>query len=355
MALISAEKVRAAPVLIAEHVQATARRLQTILKEHGQVEVIIETDPWKVVDVAAEKDPGAIILDLEMSAELDGFGLMQLLAKEVETRVPIPVIASADRITDEARARAISVGVFDFLPRPAEPEELVLRTRNAIRNRLLQLQLLSGHRDLEDEIRARTEELDDAQVEILDRLGTAAEFRDDDTGDHTRRVGDLSGRIARALKVSATVASMIERAAPCHDVGKIAIPDEILLKPGPLSDEEFEVAKTHTRIGARILLGSHPVLWLASEIAMTHHERWDGSGYPDGLSGEDIPLAGRIVAVADVFDTLTHDRSYRQAWPRHQATGEILAQSGKQFDSRVADAFLRVVTDLPAESRSSAR
>jgi putative two-component system response regulator len=303
MALISAEKVRAAPVLIAEHVQATARRLQTILKEHGQADVIIETDPWKVVDVAADKEPGAIILDLEMSAELDGFGLMQLLAKEVETRVPIPVIASAERISEEVRARAISVGVYDFISRPADPEELVLRTRNAIRSRLLQLQLLTGHRDLEDEIRARTEDL----------------------------------------------------AAPCHDVGKIAIPDEILLKPGSLSDEEFRVAKTHTTIGARILLGSHPVLWLASEIAMTHHERWDGSGYPDGLSGEDIPLAGRIVAVADVFDTLTHDRAYRKAWPRHQATGEVLAQSGKQFDSRVADAFLRVVAELPQEVRSSAR
>ena len=343
--MISIEKINSAPVLVVERTPVALRRLTDILKEHGHTNVISETDPWKVIDLAASADPGVIIINLELSPELDGFGVIQMVAKEVESKVPIPVIASADRMTPELRARAVSIGVFDFIARPIDPNEVVMRTRNAVRMRLLQLQLMSGHRDLEDEIRARTEELDAAQVEILDRLAMAAEYRDDDTGDHTRRVGEMSGRLARTLKMSPRVSSMLERAAPLHDVGKIAIPDSILLKPGSLTDEEFRTIKTHTTIGARILLGSHPVLWLASEIAMTHHERYDGSGYPEGLRGEDIPLPGRVVAVVDVFDTLTHDRSYREAWPKHQATAEILSQSGKQFDSRVVDAFLRIIND----------
>ncbi|MEA2645731.1 MAG: cyclic di-GMP phosphodiesterase [Chloroflexota bacterium] len=343
--MISAEKVNTTAVLVVDRTPVALRRITDILKEHGHTNVITETDPWKVVDLVASADPGVIIINLELSPELDGFGVIQMVSKEVESKVPIPFIASADRITPELHERAIAIGIYDFISRPIDPGELALRTRNAVRTRLLHLQLMTGHRDLEDEIRARTEELDAAQVEILDRLAMAAEYRDDDTGDHTRRVGEMSGKLAHALKMSPRVSSMIERAAPLHDVGKIAIPDSILLKPGALTEEEFRTIKTHTTIGARILLGSHPVLWLASEIAMTHHERYDGSGYPEGLRGEDIPLPGRVVSVVDVYDTLTHDRSYREAWPKHQATAEILSQSGKQFDSRVVDAFLRIVND----------
>ena len=196
---------------------------------------------------------------------------------------------------------------------------------------------------LEEKVRERTWELEEAQIEILERLALAAEYRDDDTGAHTQRVGRLSAMLGRALGMSDVDVELIRRAAPLHDVGKIGIPDAILLKPGPLTDEEYEVMKTHTVIGARILSGNtSPHLQLAEEIALTHHERWNGTGYA-GLGGEDIPLPGRIVAVVDVFDALTHDRPYKEAAPVPLALEEIRRQSGRHFDPPIAAAFVELV------------
>jgi putative two-component system response regulator len=194
--------------------------------------------------------------------------------------------------------------------------------------------------------------LEEAQFETLARLAAAAEYRDDDTGEHTRRVGDLAGRLAEALGLPAELVQLIRRAAPLHDVGKIGIPDAILLKPGRLTEEEFDHMKRHTTIGARMLSGGASTqIALAEQIAGTHHERWDGTGYPVGLAGEAIPIAGRIVAVADVFDALTHARPYKQAWPHAEALAELHRQRGRQFDPRVIDAFLTLdhTTDLPAQ------
>src|SRR4030095_11064592 len=157
-------------------------------------------------------------------------------------------------------------------------------------------------------------ELEETQIEILERLALAAEYRDDDTGEHTRRVGQMSAQIAKALQLPEADVELIWRAAPLHDVGKIAIPDAILLKPGKLTPEEFAQMKTHTALGAKMLSrGRFPLLQMAEEIALTHHEHWNGNGYL-GLAGESIPIAGRIVAVADVFDALTHERPYKKAW-----------------------------------------
>jgi putative two-component system response regulator len=183
-----------------------------------------------------------------------------------------------------------------------------------------------------------------AQVEVLDRLAQAAELRDDDTGLHTQRVGIMSAQIAAALGVSAADVELIRAAAPLHDVGKIGVPDRILLKAGKLTDEERCSIQRHAEEGARILAGSTaPLTRLAEAIARSHHERWDGKGYPVGLSGDAIPLAARIVAVADVFDALSHDRSYRAAWPLEKVVEHIVNESGTHFDPRVVDAFLRVV------------
>jgi putative two-component system response regulator len=180
-----------------------------------------------------------------------------------------------------------------------------------------------------------------AQVEILERLALAAEYRDDDTGEHTRRVGKTAAAIAATIGLAADEVELLRRAAPLHDVGKIAIPDAILRKPGRLTGEEFEEIKQHTVKGAAMLAGrGFPLLDLAERIALTHHERWDGHGYPHGLAGEAIPLAGRIVAVADVFDALTHERVYKEAWPVEQALEEIRTQAGRQFDPDVVEAFL---------------
>jgi HD-GYP domain-containing protein (c-di-GMP phosphodiesterase class II) len=188
--------------------------------------------------------------------------------------------------------------------------------------------------------------VEDAQLQVIQRLALAGEYRDDATGQHTRRVGDLSARIGEALGMPADQLVLLRQAAPLHDVGKIAIPDSILLKPGGLTSDEFEQMKAHTTVGAAMLTGrGMALLEMAETIALTHHERWDGCGYPAGLSGSDIPRVGRIVAVCDVFDALTHTRPYKEAWTMPDAVGEIIRQSGRQFDPQVVDAFLRVMPD----------
>jgi putative two-component system response regulator len=191
-------------------------------------------------------------------------------------------------------------------------------------------------------------ELEEARVEVVERLARAAEFRDDDTGQHLRRVGGRSAALARHLGLDAARVEIVRRAAPLHDVGKIGIPDAVLLKPGPLLPEEEEVMRTHPTLGARILDGGGtPLIRAAEAIALSHHERWDGGGYPRGLSGEEIPLAARIVSLIDFFDALTHDRPYRRAWERAAVIDLIRTESGRRFDPDVARAFL----DLMKEER----
>jgi HD-GYP domain-containing protein (c-di-GMP phosphodiesterase class II) len=202
-------------------------------------------------------------------------------------------------------------------------------------------QLADSARWLESEVAERTRELVEARAETLQRLAVAAEYHDDETAQHTRRVGASSAEIAGRLGFDAEQIELIGEAAPLHDVGKLAIPDRILLKQGKLTTQEYEVMKTHAELGERVLSGSHaPVLRMAAVIAASHHERWDGSGYPRGLAREEIPLVGRVVAVADVFDALTHGRPYKLEWSVARAIAEIRRESGSQFDPRVVDAFL---------------
>jgi putative two-component system response regulator len=224
-------------------------------------------------------------------------------------------------------------------------------------------QLAGNAKWLETKVAERTRELEAARAETLQRLALAAEYRDDDTSQHTERVGETAARLGERLALAAEETHLLREAAPLHDVGKLAISDSILLKPGRLSEEEYEVMKTHTVLGARLLSGSRsPVLRMAAAIAATHHERWDGSGYPEGLRGEEIPLVGRIVAVADVFDALTHDRPYKAAWPTERAIAEIRRGAASQFDPAVVAAFLSLqgpesvlASDARMRAQSSAR
>jgi CHASE2 domain-containing sensor protein len=200
---------------------------------------------------------------------------------------------------------------------------------------------------LEEEVRRRTEELRETQLEIVLRLGQAAEWRDQETADHIGRMSQLSARLGRAAGLGEEEAEMLLHASAMHDVGKIGIPDRVLLKPGPLDSAEWEIMKTHTTIGANILSGSQsPLLQMAEQIALTHHERWDGSGYPNGLAGEEIPLVGRVCSVCDVFDALTSHRPYKDAWPAEEALEEIRSQSGRQFDPRLVSLFLDFAPEL---------
>ena len=215
---------------------------------------------------------------------------------------------------------------------------------------MLDQKLRAANAQLEARVTERTRELErinldlqQAQTEALEKLALAAEFRDDDTGEHIERVGAGARLLARQLGLSAHEADLIGRAAPLHDIGKIAIPDSILLKPGKLTGDEFDLMKTHAATGAALLSQSRsPLMQRAEIIARTHHERFDGSGYPMKLAGENIPIEGRIAAVIDVFDALTHERPYKAAWPIADALAEIRKCAGAHFDPRVVEAFCQL-------------
>jgi putative two-component system response regulator len=268
---------------------------------------------------------------------------MQRLAPLTGEGRSVPVLVLTADATEEVKRRALTAGARDFLTKPVDHIELLLRVRNLLQVQQLQDRLFEQNANLEELVSERTRDLEQARVEILDRLALAGEYRDDDTQEHAWRIGRTSALLAIELGLPEREVDLIRRAAPLHDIGKIGIPDSILLKPSRLTDDEFETIKTHTTIGAQILSGStSPVLTLAESIALTHHERWHGGGYPRGMSGEEIPLPARLVAVADVFDALTHERPYKDAWPVDEAVAEILNQNGRQFDPAVVSAFAKL-------------
>jgi len=232
--------------------------------------------------------------------------------------------------------------------------EVSLRIRRLLETRLLNLRLSDQNFALEMRVRERTRQRDKAQEEMLQRLAVAGEARDDDTGRHTQRVGLLAARVGEALGLPASQTALIRQAAPLHDIGKIGIPDAVLLKPGKLTVEEFAVMRSHTIIGARILAdGECDVVRMAAAIARSHHERWDGTGYPDRLAGAAIPVEARIVGLVDVFDALTHDRPYRPAWAYQRVLAHVASERGRHFDPAICDVFLSVVADADAYRESS--
>jgi putative two-component system response regulator len=251
-------------------------------------------------------------------------------------------------VDDRATAiRTLQAGAFGYVIKPFDRNELLISVVNALERRRLAMLAIGYQQELEGEVRQRTEQLRLREEEIALRLVTAAEHRDAETGAHIRRIGLYSEIIARASGWDPEQAEEIRLAAPMHDVGKIGIPDHILLKPGALTSTEFSVIEQHTTMGAAILAGSRvPLLRLAREIALTHHERWDGSGYPRGLEGDQIPEPGRIVAVADVYDALVHTRIYRPALSEAQALRIMQRARGRHFDPEIFDTFLRVLPEV---------
>ena len=335
-----------ARILIVDDQPSNVMLLEGILQEEDFTSYRSITDSREVIPAFIDFLPDLVLLDLQMPY-LDGFAVMKQLQACMDRGDFLPILVLTADITPEAKRRALSEGALDFLTKPFDATEVILRIKNLLQTRSLHLQLQKQNQVLDEKVRERTADLEATQVEILERLALAAEYRDDDTGEHTKRVGEMTARIAEALGWPQVEVELIRRAAPLHDVGKIAIPDSILLKPGKLTPQEFERMKMHTTLGAKMLSGGRfPLLQLAEEIARTHHERWDGSGYI-GLREEAIPMAGRIVTVADVFDALTSKRPYKEAWTISDAVEEIQRQSGHQFDPHVVEAFLQVV---PQES-----
>ncbi|WP_029215091.1 HD domain-containing phosphohydrolase [Kallotenue papyrolyticum] len=342
---MSSELFHTALIAILDDQPTNTQVLEQLLRKHGYTNIVAYHDPRRFLADAIRLQPEVILLDLHMP-HLDGIEVLRHLARLWSEMPFLPVIVLTADVTNAARRQALEHGARDFISKPFDMIEVVLRVRNVIEMGRLYQALRHHNQELEARVQERTQALEAAQIELLECLARAAEYRDDDTGEHTQRVGALTAAIAMALGLPAGDVELLRRAAPLHDIGKIGIPDAILLKSSALTAEEFELIKTHTLIGADILGWSRfSLLQVAAEIALAHHERWDGSGYPHGLVGSAIPLAGRIVAVADVFDALTHERPYKSAWSEAQALAEIERQRGRQFDPAVVDAFFRARAD----------
>lgn len=326
-------------ILVADDLPENVRLIQAVLSRNGYPNVHTTTESRSVMAMYAELNPDIVLLDLHMPGA-DGLTVMRDLNAANAGKTFLPIIILTGDLSPQAKRDALDAGAADFVAKPFDSTEVLLRVRNLLSTRRLHLQLTQENLTLEQRVKERTDALAASRIEVLERLAMATERRDDITGEHTRRVGQLSAEIAEVLGESADRVELIRRTAPIHDIGKIAIPDSILHKVGALTADESAIMRTHTTIGASILAGGdHELIITAERIALTHHERYDGLGYPNRLAGEDIPLEGRICAVADFFDALTHDRPYRLAVPREFVLLDIQRGAGTQFDPRVAKAI----------------
>lgn len=297
-------------------------------------------DPIEALGFSQLTPPDLLLLDYRMP-KLDGLEFTRRFRQPLSNR-DVPIILITVVGDEPTRNAALEAGVIDFLVKPVRPRELRSRCRNLLMLRQQQQSLKSRSFDLERRLLSSMRELDEREREILFRLARATEFRDDGTGAHLERMARYSGLIAEEMGLPDEDVRLIELAAPLHDIGKIGIPDAILRKPARLSPEEFAVMKTHARMGYDILSeSSSRFVQMGATIALRHHEHWDGGGYPDGIAGEAIPLPGRIVALADVFDALTTARAYKEAWPLDVALEYVQHQSGRQFDRGVVAALVR--------------
>ncbi len=341
---------RCARILVVDDEFSNLHVLTQILRRAGFVNITGLAEPADVLPAVRELRPDIVLLDLHLPG-VDGLLLLADIAVVAGADTFLPVLVLTGDAAPQTRAAALSAGAKDFLTKPYETTEVLLRVRNLIETRLLHVELQSRNAALQQRMQARTEELTAAKLEMLERLARASDFRDEETHQHTVRVGELSAHIGRRLGMAEPEVEQLRVAARLHDIGKIGLSDSILQKPGPLGLREFHEQERHTIIGARILAGSRfPTLQLAEQIALTHHESWDGTGYPHRLCGQEIPLAGRIVAVADVFDALTHARPYKGAWSVAQTLDEIVSQRGSKFDPAVIDAFLDIVDGYVAST-----
>ncbi len=327
-------------ILVVDDDEAQVRLLLRLLQREGYSDVRATTRADQALALAGELRPDLVVLDVHVGVP-DGLTLLSGLRSLDEPGDPTPVLMVTGDTSQGTRRCALERGATDFLTRPFDLVEVRHRVRNLLQARALRAGLAAERAELARTAAAAVSELAVAEAEILDRLSEAGRFRDDDTGRHTHRVGEMAAGIAAEMGLAPDVVELLRRAAPLHDVGKVGIPDRLLFKPGPLSPDEFELVKAHTSIGAAILSGGRAeVIRLAAEIALRHHERWDGSGYPGGLRADEIPLAARIVAAADVFDALSHARPYRAAWAPEQVLEHLRTGSGTHFDPAVVAGLL---------------
>lgn len=352
-----------AKVMIVDDEPVNVKVVQKYLKNAGYRQFVNTYDSREAIELIRSESPDIVLLDI-MMPHVSGMDILEVLRGDLKTQhLPVLILSAAN--DEEIRASALELGATDFLNKPVRTAELIPRIRNALIVKAHHDNLVKYSSKLEHEVRMRTAELAQSREEIIRVLACAAEYRDQETGNHVLRVGRFAGIIARQLGFDRSQAELIGQAAILHDAGKIGIPDSILLKPGKLTPDEIELIKQHCDFGMNILLGrpthsdqrfqgpagikrlcESPILRIAATIAISHHEKWDGSGYPLGLSGERIPIEGRITAVADVFDALSSRRPYKDPTPLDKCF-EILEEGrAAHFDPRVLDAFFARTDDV---------
>ncbi|WP_339037444.1 HD domain-containing phosphohydrolase [Bradyrhizobium symbiodeficiens] len=320
-----------------------SRSVLNYLKRHIEAEGLVEAtaflDPVEALACARERVFDLVLVDYEMP-HMDGISFIRVF-RCLPGCADVPIAMVTSQQTDDVKMEALQAGATDFLPKQSQSLEMTVRLRNLIQLGAAVRKLNDRAAHLASEVAAATRKLGEREEEIILRLALAVEYRDNDTGEHTLRVARYSRVIAEQLGLPARLCRDIYLAAPLHDVGKVAIPDNILLKPGRLTDDEMAVIRTHATIGERILANSGcELIQLGAQIAAGHHERWDGAGYPNGLKADEIPVAARVVAVADVFDALTTRRPYKEPMPIEVARSYLVENKGRQFDPACVEAFL---------------
>ena len=340
-----------ARILVVDDEDRNRRLMGAMLASLGY-DVILAPDGEEALRKVLEDPPDVVLLDIMMPG-LDGFEVAARLKENEESAmIPIVMVTALNEVDD--RVKALEVGADDFLTKPVDRTELRARVRSLVKVKAYNDHMRDYQKELEREVASRTKELHQAferiksaSLETIHRLSKAAEYRDEDTGAHIQRMSRYAAAVATRMGMAGEAVEDVLYAAPMHDAGKIGIPDRILLKPGKLDADEWEIMKQHTVIGGDILGGSSSgFIRLGEVIALTHHERWDGSGYPRGLKGTAIPLAGRITAIADVFDALTSKRPYKEPFSVEKSLEIIREGRGGHFDADVVDAFLAVQDEI---------
>nr|WP_058022340.1 HD domain-containing phosphohydrolase [Pseudohongiella spirulinae] len=338
---------RSQKILVVDDEQSNLKLIVRLLAHHGYNNVIPLDDSRQVSQIFQQERPDLILLDLNMP-HLNGFQVLDQLKALNESVLPPVVMLTAQHGRDFI-LESLSRGARDYISKPFDPSELIMRVQNLLEVHLAHKLLVNQKKTLEEMVANRTRELRETRLQVVQRLGRAAEYRDEETGNHILRMSHTSAFLAEKLGWSADQCELLLHASPMHDIGKIGIPDYILLKPGRLIPDEWEIMKTHAEIGAKLLDGDDSDLMvMAREIAWTHHEKWDGSGYPRALKADQIPVAGRIVAISDVFDALTSERPYKKAWDIERALDYIQESKGLHFDPDLVELFLANIGQILA-------
>jgi putative two-component system response regulator len=332
-----------ARLLIVDDSQFNVDLLKQIVSDAGYNSVLTLTDSRKVEGLYRAYHPDLVLLDINMP-HVDGFQIMDQLV-EIERDSYIPVLVITAQQDEETRLKSLEKGAQDFLTKPFNNLEVKTKIRNMLRIRLLHNQVKNQNIILEKKVQQRTLELNNTRLEIIRRLGQASEYRDNETGEHIVRMSRMCELLAGLAGMDNTRAELLLHTSPMHDVGKIGIPDKIMFKPGKLNAEEWDIMTKHTLIGGDLLSGHDSELMIsARDIALTHHEKWNGKGYPCGLKGDKIPIEGRIASLTDAFDALTSKRPYKDPYPVEVACKIIRQDRGEHFDPMLTDLFLENIT-----------